>query len=67
MLANKGWTSIRRVMYRPSTVDKQGAMSYDNRVPAMEHQVGVFRQDVSREALERGPTESETAIAFRRL
>lgn len=48
-------------------VDKQGAMSYDNRVPAMGQETGVFRQGVSRKALERGSTESETAIALRRL
>ena len=52
---------------KPATVDKQGAMSYDIGVPAMGQQTGVFRQGVSRKALERGPTESETAIALRRL
>jgi NAD+ kinase len=42
-------------------VDKQGVMSYDNEVPAMGHlyKEGVLRQGVPREALERGPSESE--------
>ena len=59
--------SILTIIDKPATVDKQGAMSYDIGVPAMGQQTGVFRQGVSRKALERGPTESETAIALRRL
>ncbi|HXL38644.1 MAG TPA: hypothetical protein VN954_15745 [Ktedonobacteraceae bacterium] len=42
-------------------------MSYDNGVPAMGQETGVFRQGVSRTAFERGLTKSETAIARRRL
>ena len=59
--------SMRTIIDKPGTVDKQDVMSYDNRVPAMGQQTGVFRQGVSRKALERGSTESETAIALRRL
>ena len=58
---------FRPPINQPATVDKQGTMSYDNGVPAMGHLIGVFRQGVSRKALKRGPTESETAIALRRL
>jgi hypothetical protein len=52
-----------------STVDKQGVMSYDYEVPAMGHlQAGVFRQGVSREALEKEVRpRAKTAIALRRL
>jgi hypothetical protein len=59
--------SIRTIIDEPGTVDKQGVMSYDNSIPAMGQESGVFRQGVSRKALERGSTVSETAIALRSL
>ena len=62
-----GELSMHAIIDQPGTVDKQGAMSYDNGVPAMGQQTGVFRQGVSRETLERDRTESETTIALRRL
>ncbi len=59
--------SMRTIIDWPGTVDKHDAMSYDYVVPAMGQQTGVFRRGISRKASERGPTESETAIALRRL
>src|SRR5437763_16385103 len=52
-----GEVSMHAIIDQPGTVDKQGAMSYDNRVPAMGQPTGVFRQGVSRETLERSDRE----------